>query len=411
MVWPEGVKAAWAVYEATPWVAHQLAQLQQKNPDLAPETYCLNRLPVRFNAYAKVLAGEPLSPDDLIKKDHYYDSPSLLLMLPDRAAVTVWNGLPPNIWYDWNKSSLPALVARHELNILPGLLAYAAARLEEGLALALPFRCADFAPLVAHALKNLKKARPNAVAWLRAHPETAITALIPPAFGADRQPRDNAQYALRWLAQNGHEPEVRAIAARYGDTAADAVDRLLGADPALIVPAKLPKLPGFFVPAAFRRPVLADGGALPLSAVEHLGQMFGDYEIIQPFKQLGRETYAPTEAECRAGLIERFKAKKVATGSMMGLINRGWERGQAQDAGWVGEFVKRLPGGLEAELQIEPGTIVGEINYEPEQAIPSIQVRRQGTWDKSGLIDLATLDPILVSEIIRDADLLAPIKA
>ncbi|MGZ8217810.1 DUF4132 domain-containing protein [Methylomagnum sp.] len=718
MVWPEGAKATWTVDEAAPWIAHHLGQLQQQTPDLTPETYCLNRLPIRFNAYAKVLAGEPLSSDDLIKKDHYYESPALLLMLPDLAAITVWNGLPPNIWHDWNKSSLPALVARHELAALPGLLAYAAARLEEGLALALPFRCADFAPLATHALKNLKKARAHATAWLRAHSETAITALIPPAFGKDRAPRDNAQYALRWLAQDGFGDEVRRIAVSYGDTAADAVDRLLGADPALIVPAKMPKLPGFFVPAAFRRPVLMDGGALPLVAVEHLGRMltiskldepyagleivkaactekslaefawdvfeawlaatapskegwaftalgllgddetarrlapkirewpgeaaharavtgldilaaigtdvalmhlngiaqkvkfkglqdkakekitqvaeargftaeeladrlvpdlgldeqgtavldfgprrffvgfdealkpfvkdetgarlkdlpkpnksddaeragaavelfkaikkdakaiaslqvtrlelamcnrrrwtgeefrrfflehpllrhlarrlvwgvyrdgqfaeafrvaedlsladhnddfyslpedaavglahilempedirrdfgqiFGDYEIIQPFKQLGRETYALTDEERRSNLIERFKAKKVATGSVMGLINRGWERGEAQDAGWVGEFVKRLPGGLEAELQLDPGTVVGEMSYEPEQSIPSITVRRQGTWGKDGVVDLAGLDPILVSEIIRDADLLAPLKS
>jgi predicted DNA-binding WGR domain protein len=714
ILWPEGLKAAWLDYEAPPWIAHQLGQLQQKTPDLTPEIYCLNRLPIRFNAYAKVLAGEPLSSGDLIKKNHYYESPALLLMLPDLAAITIWNGLPPNIWYDWNKSSLPALVARHELKALPGFLAYAAARPEEGLALALPFRCAEFAPLAAHALKNLKKARPNAVAWLRAHPETAVTALIPPAFGADRQPRDNAQYALRWLAQNGFETMVRETAARYGDAAAEAVERLLGADPALIVPAKLPKLPGFFVPAAFRRPVLVDGGALPLGAVEHLarmltiskldepyagldivknactpdslaefawdgfeawlgagapskegwaytalgllgddetarrlapkirewpgesaharavagldvlaaigsdvalmhlngiaqkvkfkglqdkarekiaqvadtrgftaeeladrlvpdlgldgsgtleldfgprkfyvafdetlkpyvqdeagtrlkdlpkpnkgddaeragaaverykalkkdakaiaslqivrleqamcarrrwtgadfrlffldhpvmrhlarrlvwgvyrdgqltdafrvaedltladrhddfyelpegvavglahvlelpedlrhgfGQVFGDYEILQPFKQLGRETYAPTDEERRTGVIERFKGKKVATGSVMGLINKGWERGEAQDAGWVGEFVKRLPGGLEAELQLDPGTVVGEISYEPEQTIPGIVVRRPGTWGKDGLADFAGLDPIVVSEIIRDADLLA----
>ena len=30
--------------------------------------------------------------------------------------------------------------------------------------------------------------------------------------------------------------------------------------------------------------------------------------------------------------ITRFADKTVATGSIMGLINRGWERGEAQDA-------------------------------------------------------------------------------
>jgi hypothetical protein len=112
----------------------------------------------------------------------------------------------------------------------------------------------------------------------------------------------------------------------------------------------------------------------------------------------------------RIGTIERFKAKKVATGSVMGLINRGWERGEAQDAGWVSWFVKRLPGDLEAELQLDPGTIVGDLSFEPEQAIPSIVVRRRGTWGTDGQADLAGLDPIIVSEIIRDADLLAAVS-
>jgi hypothetical protein len=148
---------------------------------------------------------------------------------------------------------------------------------------------------------------------------------------------------------------------------------------------------------------------MPDGLSRDFGQIFADYEILQPFRQLGRETYALTGEERRTGTIERFKARKIATGSVLGLVNRGWERGQAQDAGWVGEFVKRLPGGLEAELQLDPGTVVGDLSHEPEQAIPSIRIRRQGTWDNNGLVNIATLDPIIVSEIIRDADLLAPL--
>ncbi|BBL76841.1 WGR and DUF4132 domain-containing protein [Methylomagnum ishizawai] len=718
MLWPEGLQQKWQVAKSSDeHLQPLLNQLQRTEPGLTVERFCLREFHIKDSAHKRVLAGIPPTSDDLEQRDYHYPNLGMLLWLPDPVALAVWNNLPANLWHDWQKNALSAIVERYQLNCLPGLLAYVSTNPEYGLRHTLPFRSLRVAPLAAHALKNLKKARPHAIAWLCAHRETAITALIPPAFGADRQPRDNAQYALRWLAQNGCEAEVRRIAATYGDAATAAVERLLGADPALIVPAKMPKLPGFFVPAAFRRPILVDGGALPLVAVEHVarmltlgkldepyagldtvlgacvraslaefawdvfeawlaaaapskeawaftalgllgddetarrlapkirewpgeaaharavagldilaaigtdvalmhlngiaqkvkfkglqerarekiaqvaaargftaeeladrlvpdlglddtgtavldfgprrfsvgfdealkpfvkdgagtrlkdlpkpnkgddperagaavehyktikkdakaiaslqvtrlelamcgrrrwtdaefrrlfldhplmrhlarrlvwgvyrdgqfagafrvaedlsladrhddayplpegvevglahvlempeddrrdfGQVFGDYEIIQPFKQLGRETYAPTDEECRAGLIERFKDKKVATGSVMGLVNKGWERGQAQDAGWVGEFIKRLPGGLEAELRIEPGTIVGEMSYEPEQTIPGILVRRQGTWDKNGLIDLASLDPILISEIIRDTDLLAPLK-
>jgi predicted DNA-binding WGR domain protein len=716
MIWPEGLRDRWRSYEPAKWCVQQWLEAQKKNPKLTAEQHYLRQLDILDSAHERVLAGKLLGPDDIAKKAYYYNSPDSLLMLPDAAATAAWNSLPPSIWNTWDaEAPIRALLARHEMNCLQGLVTYASAHPEDGLGLALPFRSPRLAPLAAHALKNLKKARANAMQWLRAHPETAITALIPPAFGKDRVPRENAQATLRWLAQNGFEAEVRRIGTRYGEAAADAVDQLLGADPALIVPARMPKLPAFFVPAALRRPVLNTGGALSLPAVEHLGRMltisslhepyaglevvksactrdslaefawdifeawmgagapskegwaftalgllgddetarrlapkirewpgesaharavtgldllaaigsdvalmhlngiagkvkfkglqdkarekiaqvaetrgltpeeladrlvpdlgldatgsvaldfgprrffvafdealkpyvkdesgarlkdlpkpnrndqaelaeaaverykalkkdakaiaslqiirleqimcarrrwsgedfrlffldhplmrhlarrlvwgvyrdgkfveafrvaedltladrqddlyelpadvevgiahvlempedlgrdfgqiFADYEILQPFRQLGRETYALTDEERRTGTIERFKARKVATGSVMGLINRGWERGEAQDGGWVGWFTKRLPGNLEAELQLDPGTVVGDLSFEPEQSIPSIMVRRRGTWGTDGLADLAGLDPILVSEIIRDADLLAP---
>jgi hypothetical protein len=146
---------------------------------------------------------------------------------------------------------------------------------------------------------------------------------------------------------------------------------------------------------------------MPEDLSRDFGQVFADYEILQPFRQLGRETYSLTDEERQKGSIERFKNKKVASGSLMGLINRGWERGSAQDSGWVGWFTKRLPGGLEVELNMEPGLVVGDLSFEPEQTIPSITVRRQGTWDNNGLVNIAQLDPVWVSEIIRDGDLLA----
>jgi hypothetical protein len=94
----------------------------------------------------------------------------------------------------------------------------------------------------------------------------------------------------------------------------------------------------------------------------------------------------------------------------MGLINRGWERGQAQDAGWVGWFSKRVGDGLQVDLELDPGTVVGDLSFEPKQRIPKIVLRRAGTWDTNGLETFDKLDPIIASEVLRDAELLAPYK-
>lgn len=718
MVWPEGLKERWlAAYEQPVWLEQQWRELQKKEPTLTAETFYLRDLNIKDTAHAKVLAGEPVGADDIVKKQYYYTYANALLMLPETAALAAWNSLPMRIWASWHmEAALSVLFARYGLGCLPGLLAYVSSDPASGFNLALPFRAAKLAPLAAHVFKNLKKAKPAAMQWLRTHAETALAALIPQAFGKDRLPRENAQATLRWMAQNGFEAPLRDIAAQYGEAAAQAVGQLLSHDPMLIVPAKMPKLPAFFVPGAFHRPVLKTGGALPLSAASHLGsmltisslqapyvgleivkevctsaslaefawdvfeawssagapskegwaftalgligddetarrlapkirdwpgeaaharavagldllatigtdvalmhlngiankskfkglqekarekiaqvaearglstdeladrlvpdlgldedgtalldfgprrfyigfdetlkpfvkdadgarlkdlpkpnkaddaelavaaterykalkkdakaiasmqitrmeqimckrrrwgeadfrlffvqhpllrhlarrlvwgvyrdgalmdafrvaedlsladraddtytlpegvevgiahtlempadlsrdfgQVFADYEILQPFRQLGRETYALNDEERKTNKIERFKGKKVATGSVMGLINKGWERGDAQDSGWVGWFNKRLGDGWEAELQLDPGMAVGYLDMEPEQTIPMILVRRRGTWDDSGLAKLASLDAILVSEILRDADLLAPL--
>lgn len=717
ILWSEADKARAAAYTRPAWLENRLKSVKAGKPQ-AREIYLLGELDILPAGRERLLAGGALQEGDLERKNYYYEDVHLLLELPPEMALAVWEFMPPRHWSSWNlETPVQALLLRHGARFLPGLLAYGTIFPEQGLALLLPCRAAAVAPLAAHALKNTKKARGPAQAWLKQHPETAIQALVPLALGQDRKARENAQYALRWLAQNGLEAQVRSGAGAYGAAAAAAVDQVLAVDPTLIVPARMPKLPAFFVPAALRRPQLRSGGALPVQAQEHLGnmlsistleepygglevvraactpeslaefawdlfeawqaagapskegwafaalgllgndetarrlapkirewpgeggharavtglnllaaigtdvalmhlngiagkvkfkalqerarekiaqvaeargltpeeladrlvpdlglddngtlvldfgprqffvgfdeslkpfvkdadgsrlkdlpkpnqkdhpelsaaaverykamkkdakaiaslqlirleqgmcgrrrwspaqfrqfflehplmrhlarrlvwgvyrdgvladafrvaedlslanreddlyelpqeveigvahvlemdpvlkgefgQIFADYEILQPFRQLGRETYTLTEAEQKSGEITRFKDKTVATGSLMGLTNRGWERGEAQDGGWVGWFQKELPGGLEAELEMDPGTVVGDLSFEPRQRIPRIGIRRRGTWDNEGRVSIATLDPVVVSEILRDADLLAAVE-
>ncbi|MGZ8217808.1 DUF4132 domain-containing protein [Methylomagnum sp.] len=711
MLWQADQREAWD----QPPIGAQHWLLRNKPPGEPESLYFLNQLGIKNTAHERALAGEPLDGADL--HDHGYRQryPALLSRLPDQAALGLWNHLPASFWHKaWGTR---ALIARHELACLPGLFAFMPSDTEVGLQVALPIRAVRLVPIAAHALKHLKKAQPHAMAWLRAHAETAIAALIPPAFGKERVPRENAQFALRWLAGQGFEADLRRIAASYGDAAVKAVDVLLKVDPALIVPARMPKLPEFFTPAAFRRPQLRSGGALPLTAVEHLARMltigklhepyvglatvkaactpeslagfawdvfdawqmagappkenwayhvlgwlgddeaarrlteririwptagalaravagldvlavigtdrallqlhgiahkvkskplqekarqkitqvaealdltaeeladrlipdleldeqgvvaldfgprrfvvgldeflkpyvkdaagtrlkdlpkpnqkddaarakvaverfkaikkeakamaslqivrleramierrrwrgevfrrlfiahpvmrqlarrlvwgvyrdgqlvdafrvaedltladrrddthelpaeavvglvhalelsdelgrdfvqiFADYEIPQPFKQLGRETYALTDAERAAGRIERFAEKPVATVAVLGLPSRGWEQSGA-DGGYVWSFAKRLPDGLQAELTLSPGYHLGGIADTPTQLIPHIEVHRLGSHYADRKLSIAELDAILVSELIRDADLLAPPKS
>lgn len=149
---------------------------------------------------------------------------------------------------------------------------------------------------------------------------------------------------------------------------------------------------------------------MPVSAQEAFGQIFADYEILQPFRQLGREIHTLSADEQQSDKIVRFAQKSVATGSVMGLVNRGWERGHAQDGGWVGDFTKPLGNSLCAVANLDPGTVVGDMSYEPSQKIPEITIHNvsESRWNRGDPLPLSSLDPVMTSELLRDIDLLAP---
>lgn len=150
--------------------------------------------------------------------------------------------------------------------------------------------------------------------------------------------------------------------------------------------------------------------SMPAAAQDAFGQIFADYEILQPFRQLGREIHTLTADELQSNKIVRFAQRTVATGSVMGLINRGWERGDAQDAGWVGDFIKPLGAGLCAVARLDPGTIIGDLSYEPSQRITEITVHNtsENRWNWADPLPLSSLDRVKASELLRDIDLLPP---
>ena len=139
------------------------------------------------------------------------------------------------------------------------------------------------------------------------------------------------------------------------------------------------------------------------------GQIFADYEILQPFAQLGREVYRLSEDERGSFELARFKDKQVATGSVFGLEQRGWRRGAPQDAGWIGWMTRPIGDDLEVELDLDPGTVVGDISYEPKQKLSALVLRRPNSYGDDGRRRWKELDPILASEVLRDIDRLAAV--
>ena len=138
------------------------------------------------------------------------------------------------------------------------------------------------------------------------------------------------------------------------------------------------------------------------------GQIFADYQLLQPFAQLGRPTYAPTAEERTGTGLVRVKGLKVPTGKVLGLETRGWRRGPPQDAGVVGWMEKHLGPDRMIELDLDPGLYTGMLSESPEQTLGTVTVRKPNTWGKEGTYPLGSLDPILFSELVRDLEGLRP---
>ncbi|XDF34541.1 DUF4132 domain-containing protein [Paracidovorax avenae] len=135
------------------------------------------------------------------------------------------------------------------------------------------------------------------------------------------------------------------------------------------------------------------------------GQVFADYELLQPFPQIGRDTYTLTEAEKADIKLSRWTKAKVPTGRVLGLVNKGWRRGQAQDGGGIWYFTKPLGADRVIELHLDPGIIVGMVDEYPEQELGDVQVGKPTAWgEMQNAEPIGRLDPISASELVRDME-------
>ncbi|MBL5861192.1 DUF4132 domain-containing protein [Serratia fonticola] len=136
------------------------------------------------------------------------------------------------------------------------------------------------------------------------------------------------------------------------------------------------------------------------------GQLFADYELLQPFQQLGRDTYRLTEPERQSRELLRWNGVVVSTSRILGLVNKGWRRGESQGRGMVMDFIKCIDHKFALSLAFEPGMLVGMGGEYPEQTLESVVID-DGQWfwrrAEEGK-SFTMLDDIVLSELIRDME-------
>lgn len=124
------------------------------------------------------------------------------------------------------------------------------------------------------------------------------------------------------------------------------------------------------------------GDRLPLWS-----EVFADYEIVQPFAQLSRETFTHSPASVAA--FAAVPGREVTGTGLHTLAARNWHFGSQAD------LRRDFTGGVDVTLYYTPATLARG-GDEPGQVV-SVEIRRGDE-----IADLTALDPIGFSELLRD---------
>ncbi len=138
---------------------------------------------------------------------------------------------------------------------------------------------------------------------------------------------------------------------------------------------------------------------------EHLA----DYEIIQPFPQLGRRLFHVEEAERDDTATKRYEKTKFKSGLLRDMLVRGgWQR----DSAFVRREYTRIfrSDGVVAIATMEPGVQAGDASYDvADQIIATIEFRaKKGRGKSTTPMQLSDVPPVAFSEAVLDlAEVLA----
>ncbi|MGW0910413.1 WGR and DUF4132 domain-containing protein [Streptomyces sp. NPDC002784] len=134
-------------------------------------------------------------------------------------------------------------------------------------------------------------------------------------------------------------------------------------------------------------------------------ELFADYEILQPFPQLGRAVHALTEEEAADQRLARFEGATVPVGKLLGLTKRGWERGTPQDAGVERCFHRRIDEDRYLVIDLDPGIAVGAVDMLGDQTFNAVWLNTtpDDYWrNRESGLRFAGLDPVIASELLAD---------
>ena len=157
----------------------------------------------------------------------------------------------------------------------------------------------------------------------------------------------------------------------------------------------------------FTAPEPADIGlAHPIDLGDRLGdwsRLFDDYELTQPFPQLGRAVYGLTGEERGSGRLTVFEGRVVPFGRVLGLRRRGWH---LDDEGIV------VDGWIARQVAADRFVVVNVAAVHSRHTDEITEQRLEHVWvgdrpgdfspERAGSVRFGELHPAIVSEVLAD---------
>ncbi|MGW6936697.1 DUF4132 domain-containing protein [Lentzea sp. NPDC054927] len=141
--------------------------------------------------------------------------------------------------------------------------------------------------------------------------------------------------------------------------------------------------------------------------LEAWGEVFADYEILQPFPQLGRSLHVLPQGEDLLVHLKKYCDVNHPIGKILGLTKKGWVRGEPQDGGVECWITRPLPRGGAIVAAMDPGIAVGAIDIFPEIKFVELwySADGQGYWSSQKNAPSAVgVDPITASELLSELE-------
>jgi hypothetical protein len=238
----------------------------------------------------------------------------LMLDGPEDLALDAWNAAtdPQRLYYPNRYYGGAFLVglARRPVSFVDGLLKLVALRpaganrmpIEEIEHVLVTIDGTDVAAVLADHFESGKKFRATAERWAKRHPITAAKAAIPRALRGGKSAAPAIAF-LQAMVAGGGASAIDEVAKQYEKSSkkpvVETLDAIVGTNPLMFFPAKLPKLPSFFDATILPPIVLRAGGALPAEAVMHVGTMLAISEPDRPYAGIAMLVEACTRESLR----------------------------------------------------------------------------------------------------------------